>query len=95
MFSRRKHLDESSLLGFCEGELRSREASRVARHLDACWECRTRVDDVRKTIGEYVHYRKDVLQPSLPDPPAPWMDLSREFQRIAAQQPNIASEGSR
>jgi anti-sigma factor RsiW len=86
MLSWRTHPDDENLLRFCEGELLGRQASRVARHLDACWECRTQVDDIRKTIGEYVHYRKDVLQPSLPSPPEPWMDLNRDFQRIRTEQ---------
>jgi len=70
---------------FCDGELRAREASRVARHLEACWACRTQVEDVKKLIGDYVHYRKDVLQASLPPPPAPWNDLHHQFAIVQQQ----------
>lgn len=94
MLSWRTHPEEENLLRFCEGELPGRQAARVARHLDACWECRTQVDDLRKTIGEYVHYRQDLLQPSLPPPPVPWMDLSREFQRIRAEQSKSSGRGA-
>ena len=94
MFNRRTHPDEENLLRFCEGELRAGETARVARHLDACWDCRTHVDDLRKTIGEYVHYRKDTLQPSLPNPPQAWPDLTREFQRIRAEQSKKAGPGA-
>jgi anti-sigma factor RsiW len=94
MFNRRTHPGEENLLRFCEGELRAAETARVARHLDACWDCRTHVDDLRKTIGEYVHYRKDTLQPSLPNPPQQWPDLTREFQRIRAEQSKKAGPGA-
>ena len=82
MFNWRSHPDEGQLLRFCEGELRAREASRIEDHIRGCWECRTHIDDVRGIISDYVHYRSDVLQPSIPPPPAPWTTLSREFQRI-------------
>lgn len=82
MFSSRSHPDEGQLLRFCEGELPVREASRIEDHVRGCWECNTHIDDMRQLIGEYVHYRRDVLRPSLPPPPAPWGSLSREFQRI-------------
>ena len=94
MLSLRTHPGEENLLRFCEGELRARDASQVALHLDACWDCRTHVDDLRKTIGEYVHYRKDTLQPGLPNPPAPWKDLSREFERIRAEQGRRSGPGA-
>src|ERR1700704_1661307 len=94
MFSWRTHPDEENLLRFCDGELRTCDASRVARHLDTCWECRTHVDDIRKIVGEYVHYRKDTLQPSFPGPPEPWMDLNPEFQRIRAEQSRRVRPGA-
>lgn len=77
------HPDEAELLRFCDGELPPREASRVERHLEACWECRTQLEDIQKAISDYVRYRKDVLQPELPPPPAAW----RAIQPIAAPRP--------
>ncbi len=85
MFNWGNHPDEGHLLRFCDGELRGREASRVARHLEACWACRTQVEDVKKLIGDYVHYRKDVLQRSLPAPPQPWGDLRHQFDIVQVQ----------
>jgi len=81
MFSWRTHPDGEHLLRFCEGELTSRENSRISRHVEGCWECRTAIDDVRNLINEYVHYRRDVLRPSLPPPPGPWIDLESQLRR--------------
>src|ERR1035441_4412730 len=80
----RMHPEEGALLRYCDGELRAKETARVARHLEACWDCRTRLDDLKQTIAEYVRYRRDVLEPSLPGPPQPWKNLRVEFARMRA-----------
>jgi hypothetical protein len=82
MLSRRTHPEVGDLIRYCDGELRAKETARVARHLKACWDCRTRLDDLKQTIGEYVRYRRDVLEPALPPPPQPWQDLHTEFARM-------------
>jgi hypothetical protein len=80
----RTHPEEGDLLRFCDGEMRAKETARVARHLEACWDCRTRLDDLKQTIAEYVRYRRDVLAPALPQPPRPWTNLRAEFARMEA-----------
>jgi len=77
MPDRRTHPEDGDLLRYCDGELRARDTERVARHLEACWDCRT--------IGEYVRYRRDVLEPALPQPPLPWKNLRTEFVRMPAR----------
>lgn len=86
MFSWRAHPDGEHLLRFCEGELAFRENSRIARHVEGCWECRAAIDDLRGLINEYVRYRSEVLRASLPPPPTPWIDLSSHLRarKIAA-----------
>jgi hypothetical protein len=73
------HLDDAQLLRFCDGELPPREASRIERHLEACWECRTLLEDIQKTINSYIHYRKETLQAQLPPPPKPWGDIRSQL----------------
>src|SRR5258706_3806204 len=75
------HPDEAQLLRFCDGELPAREATGIERHLEACWECRTEVEDIQKPIGDYVRYRRDAVQPGLPPPPKPWRDIRSQFER--------------
>jgi hypothetical protein len=81
----RTHPEEGHLLRYCDGELRAKESARVARHLEACWDCRTRLDDLRQTIADYVRYRRDVLEPALPQPPQPWKNLRLELPRMPAR----------
>jgi hypothetical protein len=88
MFSWRTHPEDGHLLRFCEGELRAHEVARIERHVRGCWECRTHIDDIRRTITEYVRYRQELLQPGLPPPPAPWVNLSRELHRVRDQETN-------
>jgi len=80
----RMHPEEGALLRYCDGELRAKETARIARHLEACWECRTRLDDLKQTIAEYVRYRRDFLEPALPQPPQPWKNLRVEFAQMRA-----------
>src|SRR5262245_41172016 len=83
------HPDEAVLLGYFDGELPSRKSRQTTQHLEACWQCRTVVDDFQTTAADCVRYRNNVLAEHLPAPPAPWADLSDGFDRIDAE---LASE---
>src|SRR5579872_749863 len=78
------HPDDAQLLRFCDGELPAGENAWIEEHLAACWECRTEMEDIQHTIGDYVRYRKETLHPELPPPPAAWNDLRLEL-RIGAR----------
>jgi len=47
------HPSNEELLLAADGELPSRQASRVRSHLTACWHCRTRVAEIETTIAEF------------------------------------------
>lgn len=81
----KSHPDPEELVRYCNGELSSRNAARVARHLDSCWECRTEVEDTTAVIGRYVHYRRSSLPERIPPPPGEWKDLKRDFARIRSE----------
>jgi anti-sigma factor RsiW len=70
------------LLRYLDGELPARKSRQLRGHLEACWQCRTAVEDLQATVASCVHYRKNVLEAHLPPPPAPWADLSEGFARI-------------
>ena len=80
----RRHPEDEQLLRYADGELPARLAADIRTHLDGCWGCRTELQELQTVIGECVKYRKDVLQPHLPAPPAPWGDLYRRFGEIDA-----------
>ncbi len=83
------HPEESVLLRYFDGELAPRKARQVARHLEACWQCRTLLDEMQQSVADCMHYRKNVLEAQLLPAPGPWGDLTGGFARIDAE---LASE---
>jgi anti-sigma factor RsiW len=81
------HPEQALLLRYIDGELPGRKSRSVQRHLEACWECRTALDELQETVAECVRYRKQVLAEALPAPPQEWPDIYREFDRIDAATP--------
>ena len=77
-----RHPTEEQLLRFADGELSTREAEEVRGHLRACWQCRTELEEIERTIGECVHYRKIVFDTCSPPAPAKWFDIYRHFAGI-------------
>jgi len=78
------HPDEEQLLRYTDGESPARDAARIRSHLEACWQCRSALEELQETIGDCVRYRKNVLQVYLPPPPAPWTDIHGRFDEMDA-----------
>jgi len=77
------HPEEEQLLRYADGESTTCAASEIRSHLEACWQCRAELEELQKTVGECVRYRKNVLQRHLV-PPAPWTDIYRGFAEVDA-----------
>src|ERR1700730_13191894 len=78
------HLEDEQLLRYADGETPLRAAAEIRSHLEACWQCREQLEQLQKTVGECVRYRKNILQRHLPPPPAAWADIYRGFGEIDA-----------
>jgi hypothetical protein len=78
------HPEEEQLLRYLDGELPAQASGEVRSHLEACWQCRAALEDLQNVVSQCVHYRKNVLQRHLPAPPAPWIDIYRQFDEIDA-----------
>jgi anti-sigma factor RsiW len=78
------HPEDGLLLRYIDGELPARKVRQVARHLEACWQCRSEVEELQGAVADCVRYRKNVLEAHLPPPPNPWPDLCRDFARVDA-----------
>ncbi len=76
-----QHPADDQLLRFVDGELPDAHSAEILNHLRACWQCRSELGEIERTIGECVRYRKIVLDHCLPPPPAPWFDI---YARLAA-----------
>ena len=71
-----QHPTDDQLLRFADGELPDARAGEIRNHLRACWQCRSELEEIERTIGECVRYRKIVLEDCMPPPPAPSFDIS-------------------
>ena len=80
-----QHPEGGALLRYLDGELGGRDAREVQKHIEACWQCRTELEELQATVAECMRYRKNVLEPLLPEPPFAWRDLSRGFAEIDAR----------
>ena len=78
------HPEEEQLLRYIDGELPAQASGEVRSHLEACWQCRAALEELQNVVSQCVHYRKNVLQRHLPTPPAPWVDIHRQFDEIDA-----------
>ena len=79
-----RHPENEQLLRYADGELPARTAGKIRSHVGACWQCRVELEELEETISECVRYRKNILQPFLPSPPAPWFDIYEGFAKIDA-----------
>lgn len=59
--SQNSHLSEEQLLLALDGELSSRDAVLVKVHLESCWSCRTRSEQIGEAIADFVEYRNFLI----------------------------------
>jgi anti-sigma factor RsiW len=60
------HLSDEQLLLELEGELSGRQQTAIRCHLDACWQCRTRRQEIETAIAEYIRVHQRKLNAALP-----------------------------
>jgi hypothetical protein len=73
------HLSDEQILLALDGELPSRDAATVDVHLEACWSCRTRRQQIENAITDIVEYRDCLIRPYFPLPPS---ELERFVTRL-------------
>lgn len=62
------HLSVEQLLQAADGELSFRKAREVRNHLEACWACRSRQEQVERAVSGIVYYRNRLVAPNMPPP---------------------------
>lgn len=85
--SSQQHPEQTELLRFLDGELPSRETRGLERHLEACWDCRAEIEELKKTVAECVRYRNEYLAQAMPEPPQAWGDIYTAFARVDRDRP--------
>ncbi len=77
------HPGQDLLLLYFDGELSARRGRQIEQHLAACWQCRSEIEEFRRTADDCVRYRSAMLETRAA--PSPWRDLSRDFTRIDSE----------
>lgn len=80
-----RHLDDEQLLRFSDGELSARATRKARAHLEACWQCRTELENLQRTVSECVRYHRNVVVEYSPPPPLPWCDLFLRMEEMDAR----------
>jgi anti-sigma factor RsiW len=78
------HPSPSSLLLAIEGELPAKEELRVNQHLQQCWECRAKSEEMRGGIVDYMGYR-DRLMKDMDPPPNGWSGFQLRLRNVEAK----------
>ena len=65
------HVSDQELMRAADGELTPRRVAWVESHLEACWTCRARKQELESTVAEFVRARQEGLDPMLPSAAGP------------------------
>ncbi len=61
------HIDGEDMISYLDGEMENDLQTRVAVHLESCWDCRGRLSGVERSIENFLDLRqKKLLPPELP-----------------------------
>lgn len=83
VMSQEFHLSDRELLMSADGELSTRGAERVDSHLEACWACRTRKQEMEDAIGEFIRFQRGSFDRLVPPSDGPRALLRAQLGRIA------------
>lgn len=85
------HLSDEQLLLVLDGELSPREAACVELHLQACWSCRTRSEQLGDAIADVVEYCRCLTTPYLSPPPGTRANFTAQLEQLirTAGQPSF------
>lgn len=79
------HPSDQDLLLCADGELPRRQAKMVREHLVACWNCRARIAEIERTIGDFVKMHHRSLDTQFPAVDGPRALLKRRLAAPAQQ----------
>lgn len=78
----KQHPSDELLLMYFDGELAASKRERVREHIEGCWGCRTRFDDLSRVVSTIVHASQLRLQSFAEEPPAPWPSLNSKLESL-------------
>src|SRR5258708_19917719 len=68
-----RHIEEERLIAFLDGETETESQHEMQAHLESCWDCRSRLSNVERSIENFLQLRQvQVIPPDLaPSGPSP------------------------
>ena len=81
------HPSDEELLAFLDGELSAKPASKVQKHLEACWACRAKREKMERSISAFINTRSAALADTAEAAPRARKRFAAKLSRLAAEQP--------
>ena len=83
------HLSDRELIMAMDGELARQDINRVESHLEACWSCRSRRQDLERAIADFVHLHRSRPELQLPPSAGPRAILKARLAELAQARPSL------
>jgi len=81
-----RHIPDEDLVRSADGELSSQRAAEVGAHLEACWDCRARMQDIQSTITGFVCAHHVEFDGQLPPAAGPGALLRVRLAQLSSEQ---------
>lgn len=82
----KQHVSDEDLVRAADGELSFQRATEVDSHLEACWDCRARMEEIQTAITGFVRAHHAGLDAQLPPPVGPRALLRARLAQLGSQQ---------
>ena len=82
------HISDEQLLLDLDGELSAPEGRVVRAHLQECWQCRSRRQELENAISVFMRDYQGAFDPKLPDAAGPRALLKARMAQVAAEPAN-------
>src|SRR5271163_2304452 len=82
------HLSDQQLLLDVDGGLSARDQKPVRAHLDACWKCRARRQELENAIIDFVRVHQREFDTRIPPAAGPRALLKAQLAQLSATEPN-------
>ena len=79
------HLTDEQILSELDGEISASQRKRIQSHLQACWKCRARRQELGAAITDFIHVYKDEFEDRLPSEAGPRALLKAQMEQLAAR----------
>ena len=79
------HVSDEELLCSADGELPPARAAKVHAHLEACWDCRARMEEIERTIASFARTHRAEFDAQLPPITGSRALLQARLDQLASQ----------